>query len=193
MSYSICNKIILFKYLENGQIKEKEVEIILPDRSELCNEDGLALVFELNKLVEKIANQNQLKLSKFLTTFQFLDSEEKSNFLNNQENIEPFRQIEIMTSFKCLELDYTQKDYLLEVYKVLIKKIYSSNYEPDFNWFNPSIQFENFVESYLIEYKKYQNVFLVTSPEVKEKQNQKTTGIGEPNKTIEAKKQPVVS
>jgi|JFJP01.1.fsa_nt_gi hypothetical protein len=159
-NYSICNQTISLNYLENGEIKNKEIEIILPDRPEFCNEDGLALVFELNKLSEKLENQKKLKLTRFLNTFEFKDEEEKTNFLNDQEKIDILRKVEIMSNFNSQNTDYGEKDYLLDVYKLLVRKIYKLNYELDFNWFNPSIQFEKFVQSYLVEFRKYQDVFL---------------------------------
>lgn len=216
MSYSICNQIITFKYLENSQIKEKEVEIILPDRSELCNEEGFMLVFELNKLAEKKAKaeaKRTLEVGKLYAPQQEM-LQPLLNKIDNQAKIEEearqkgqdtnilwsnfylnlsIKEKELLNCREMVDSEYPDQDYYLDIYKVLVKKVYQPNYEPNFNWFNPSIKFENFVESYLIEYKKYQNVFLVTGPEVKEKQNQKTTGIGEPNKMIKAKKQLVVS
>lgn len=187
-NYSICNQIISFKYLENSQVKNKEVEIILPDRAELCNEEGLALVFELNKLTEKRASQTKLQLAKFLNSFEFESDQEKTYFLEDQNKINPLRQIEILANFNVQEPDYSEKDYLFDIYKLLIKKIYQPNYEPDFNWFNPSIQFEKFVQSYLEEFTKYQNVFLATGPEVEEKTSQKMTGTGGQSKTTKVEK-----
>ena len=95
---------------------------------------------------------------------------------------------EILANFNVQEPDYSEKDYLFDIYKVLIKRVYAPNYEPDFNWFNPSIQFEKFVQSYLEEFTKYQNVFLATGPEVEEKTSQKMTGTGEQSKTTKVEK-----
>lgn len=182
VNYSICDQTISLNYLENGKIKNKEIEIILPDRPEFCNEDGLALVFELNKLSEKRSAQKKLQLAKFLNSFKFLNEDEKTNFLN-EENIPVFRRLEMMSSLSSVEIEYGEKDYLFDVYKILVKKVYKSSYEPDFNWFNPSIDFEKFVLAYLAEFTKYQNVFLAIgqNQELETPDENPTNGTGEQN------------
>lgn len=185
MDYTICTDTINFKYLQNGKILEKEIEIILPDRPEFCNEQGLMLVFELNKLSEKkkkAENKKILDIGKAYSSKQEL-IQPFLNKLNNQAKIEEeakkngqnadllwadfylnlsIEEKEFLNIRESFSSDYPNSDYFLDIWKLLINKIYKPTYEPDFNWFNPSIKFEEIVKVYLKSFEKYNSVFLVT-------------------------------